>query len=303
MSAPAPAVLPETALFRDATELLFALAEGRRTGERTAPPVPPRHFVRDADEAHRIALEGPAPIVGMSLDDLLDCARMDHPAAGDLAAFFAVHRGFLTLMAPPGIARLTDLRGRRVAVDTDTGYASALFAILRREGLERGRDYEVVYAGATNLRFQKLVDGAFDATLLGAPFTRLAEARGFVPLRSVIDAMGGYQAIVLCARRPWLAGHGAAARAVADSLSQTLAWARSPENRARRDALMGELLPGCPATVRTAILEDLFGRKSQFVCAARPDPADVAVVRDLFNAGRGTALTATDLERLWAALP
>lgn len=295
--------LPETALFRDATEILFALAEGRRAGERGAPPVPPRHFVRDADEAHRIALEGPAPIVGMSLDDLLDCARMDHPAAGDLAAFFAVHRGFLTLMAAPGITRLTDLRGRRVAVDTDTGYASALFAILHREGLERGRDYEVVYAGATNLRFQKLVDGAFDATLLGAPFTRLAEARGFVPLRSVIDAMGGYQAIILCARRPWLAGHGAEARAVADSLSQTLDWARRPENRARRDALVGELLPGSPAAVRAAILEDLFGPKSQFVCAARPDPADVAVVRDLFNAGRGTALTATDLERLWADLP
>lgn len=295
--------LPEVALFRDATELLFALAEGRRAGETAAPPAPPRHFVKDADEAHRIALEGPAPIVGMSLDDLLDCALMDHPAAGELAAFFAVHRGFLTLMAAPGIARVTDLRGRRVAVDTDTGYASALFEILRREGLERGRDYDVVHAGATNLRFQKLVDGAFDATLLGAPFTRLAEARGFVPLRSVIDAMGGYQAIVLCARRPWLAGHGAEARAVGESLSQTLDWARRPENRARRDALMGDLLPGCSASVRAGILEDLFGPQSQFVCAALPDPADVAVVRDLFNAGRGTALTTDDLERLWADLP
>lgn len=297
------ALLPTIALFRDATELLFALAEGRRAGEPDAPPVPPRHFVADADEAHRIALEGPAPIVGMSLDDLMDCARMAHPAAGELRAFAAVHRGFLTLMAAPGITRLSDLKGRRVAVDTDTGYASALFEILAREGLARGRDYDVVYAGATNLRFQKLVDGAFDATLLGAPFTRLAAARGFVPLCSVIDALGGYQAIVLVAHRSWLAAHGAQARAVAESLSVTLAWARDPANQRRRDALLGDLLPGCPAPVRAAVAEDLFGPGSDFLCTPRPTAEDVTVVLDLFNAGRGTALGPADVDALWADLP
>lgn len=107
-------------------------------------------------------------------------------------------------MARPEIKSVADLKGKRIAVDTDTGYASALFEILRRNGLERGRDFEVVYAGATNLRYDKLLRSEFDATLLGAPFTRLAMRQGYNSLGTVIDALGGYQAVVLAARRPWL---------------------------------------------------------------------------------------------------
>lgn len=176
----------EVALFRDATEALFSLADRRRASDPSAPWVPRRRFVVDADEAHRIAFEGPSPIVGMSLDDLLECSRSGHPNAGELAAFLGVHRGFLHLMASPGIGSIAALRGRRVAVDTDTGYASALFEMLRRTGLERRRDFEVVYAGATNLRYEKLLRGEFDATLLGAPFIRLAMRQGYPSLGTVI---------------------------------------------------------------------------------------------------------------------
>ncbi|MEW6258062.1 MAG: hypothetical protein AB1592_19075 [Pseudomonadota bacterium] len=291
--------LPTVALFRDATETLFALAEGRRANEPDAPLVPQRHFVRDADEAHRIALEGPDPIVGMSLDDLLVCRRMSHPAASELVAFCAVHRGFLRLMSAPGLTRIADLRGRRIAVDTDTGYAAALFEILRREGLARGRDYEVVYAGATNVRFQKLVAGGFDATLLGTPFSRLAQARGFNALGRVVDALGGYQAIVLCGRRSWLDAHMAQADAVALCLTQTLAWARAAAHQGCRDALLRETLPGCPAPVLQAIADDLFGPDSDMVVGRYPDPKDIAVVTSLFNASRGTSLGASDVACAW----
>lgn len=295
-----PLNLPEVALFRDATETLFALAEGRRATDPQAPPVPPRHFVRDADEAHRIALEGPAPIVGMSLDDLLACRGMDHPSAQTLVGFFAVHRGFLHLMAAPDITSLEDLRGKRIAVDTDTGYARALFEILRRAGLERPRDYDVVHAGATDVRFQKLSAGAFDATLLGTPFTRLAELRGFRPLCSVIEALGGYQAIVLCARRSWLEAHRAQARAVTQCLTETLQWARSDANRARRGTLLREVLPGCPDAVQQLIVEDLFGASSAFVSDGLLQPSDVAVVLSLYNASQGTALDDRDVRAAWA---
>lgn len=292
--------LPEVALFRDATETLFALAEGRRATDPQAPPAPPRHFVRNADEAHRIALEGPSPIVGMSLDDLLACRDMDHPAAPTLVGFFAVHRGFLSLMAAPDITRLEDLRGRRVAVDTDTGYASALFEILRRAGLERERDYDVVYAGATDVRFQKLSAGAFEATLLGTPFTRFAELRGFRPLCSVIEALGGYQAIVLCARRSWLEAHRSQARAVTQCLTETLQWARSDANEARRDALLRALLPGCPDAVQQSIAVDLFGPHSAFLPDGVLQPSDVAVVLSLYNASRGAALDEREMQAAWA---
>ncbi|TCT01080.1 ABC transporter substrate-binding protein [Aquabacter spiritensis] len=290
----------DIALFRDATETLFAIADLRRADNPAAPAVPRRTFVRDADEAHRLALEGPAPLVGMSLDDLLDCARSQHPAAGELVAVAGVHRGFLDLMAAGGIARIADLKGRRIAVDTDTGYASALFEMLRREGLTRGRDYEVVYAGATNLRYEKLRAGAFDATLLGAPFTRLAKRAGFVSLGSVIGALGGYQAIVLVARRSWLTANGAAAQATVACLLRTLAFARDPAQAPTVAAYVGRSL-GLDASAASAVTDDLFGLRSEFLPDGRMRDADVAVVLDLFNASRASNLAMTDVRALFDA--
>jgi ABC-type amino acid transport substrate-binding protein len=289
---------PEVALFRDATEVLFAVAERRRAADPGAPWVPRRHFVKDADEAHRIAFEGPNPIVGMSLDDLLDCSRSSHPNSGQLRAFTGVHRGFLSLMAAPEIRSVGDLKGKRVAVDTDTGYASALFEILRRKGLERSRDFEVVYAGATNRRYEKLLRGEFDATLLGAPFTRLAMRQGYRSLGTVIEALGGYQAVVLVARRPWLAANKDLAQAVASCLSETFRWACLPENRETVIAYVSEILGGLDRPAAQQVARDLFGPMSEFLPDGRMRPEDTAVVVDLFNASRGTALTQETVTKL-----
>ncbi len=291
------------ALFRDATEVLFAVAERRRALDPKAPWIPRRYFVKDADEAHRIAFEGPNPIVGMSLDDLIECSRSSHPNAGQLVAFAGVHRGFLHLMAAPAIKSIADLKGKRIAVDTDTGYASALFEILRRKGLERGRDFEVVYAGATNLRYEKLLRGEFDATLLGAPFTRLAMRQDYRSLGTVIDALGGYQAIVLVARRPWLAENEERACAVAACLSETFKWASLPENRERVEAYMGEILGGLDAPAAREVVQDLFGSKSEFLSDGRMRDTDAQVVINLFNASRGTALTEETVARLMYICP
>ncbi len=268
----APAAGPGVglAMFRDATETLFALAAARGR------PVPSRHFVADADEAHALALDGPVPIVAMSLDDVLECRRMDHPAAGSLVAFHGVHRGFLQLVARPGIATIGDLRGRRVAVDTDSGYARALYAILTRHGIRD--EVEIVYAGATNLRYDKLVAGQFDATLLGAPFTLMARRQGHAVLGSVIGALGGYQAIVLAAQRDWLAAHPDTAAAVTDCLAETIAWGRADPDRA--GALLGD----------AELARVLFGPTGEFLADGRIDPADARVVVDLFNATTGSTV-------------
>jgi ABC-type nitrate/sulfonate/bicarbonate transport system substrate-binding protein len=279
------------ALFCDATEVLFSIADRRRELDAEAPWVPRRHFVMDANEAHRIALEGTHPIVGMSLDDLLECSCSSHPKASELVAFMGVHRGFLRLMGSRKIEKISDLKGRRVAVDTDTGYASALFEMLRQHGLERGRDFEVVYAGATNLRYSKLIQGEFDATLLGAPFTRLAVRQGFPTLGAVIDAFGGYQAIVLVARRPWLAENAPVARAVATCLHQAFGWAARPENRKTVESFIRDSMPGIEPAAIDQIREDLFGSSTEFLTDGRLREADTRVVIDLFNASRGAAVT------------
>lgn len=288
----------EVALFRDAMEVLFSIADRRRDLDAGAPWVPRRHFVMDANEAHRIAFEGPCPMVGMSLDDLLECSRSSHPSASDLVAFMGVHRGFLRLMASRNIKKISDLKGRRVAVDTDTGYASALFEILRQHGLERGRDFEVVYAGATNLRYDKLVRGEFDATLLGAPFTQLAIRQGYPSLGAVIDALGGYQAVVLVARRPWLAENAPIACAVTACLHQAFQWAAQAENREMAESFMRDSMPAAELAAVGQVSEDLFGSSTEFLTDGRMREADTRVVIDLFNASRGAAVTQQTIRRL-----
>src|SRR4051794_15907350 len=88
----------------------------------------------------------------------------------DLQILRAVDRGGrLTLVGGPAVERAADLAGRRFGVDVPTsGFAYVGFTLLRRAGLERGEDYEVVPAGSTPKRRRLLMDGAFEATLLNA---------------------------------------------------------------------------------------------------------------------------------------
>jgi ABC-type nitrate/sulfonate/bicarbonate transport system substrate-binding protein len=114
----------------------------------------------------------------------------------------AVDRGGrLSLVAAPGIEGPTDLAGRRFAVDVPTsGFAFVGFALLRRAGLEAGRDYEVVTAGATPRRRQLLADGAFEATLLNAGHEARAVRAGASVLGVVSDVVRPYLGTVLATR-------------------------------------------------------------------------------------------------------
>jgi ABC-type nitrate/sulfonate/bicarbonate transport system substrate-binding protein len=120
----------------------------------------------------------------------------------DLQILRAVDRGGrLSLVGAPGIERLEDLRGRRFAVDVPTsGFAYVGFALLGRAGLEAGRDYEVVTAGATPRRRLGLAEGQFDATLLNAGHEARAVRAGAHLLGVVSDVVQPYLGTVLATR-------------------------------------------------------------------------------------------------------
>jgi hypothetical protein len=254
----------DMALFNDATEVVWKVAD--HLHDRGLAGVPPRRrFVHDADEAHRLCLEGTAPVLGMSLDDVLDCVLSDHPNAADVAAFAGVHRGFLSLMADPAIDSVAELRGKKVAVDTYSGYASALFDILKSAGLDHRHDVMVTLAGATNLRFEKLIEGRFSATLLGSPFDILAEAQGFKRLVRVLDLLKAYQGVVFAARRSWLDRHAEEARALLACFHLALGWAMDRDNRPAVRALLGKALSiGVEDGCLDAIVDRLFGAGTEF---------------------------------------
>jgi ABC-type nitrate/sulfonate/bicarbonate transport system substrate-binding protein len=120
----------------------------------------------------------------------------------DLQILRAVDRGGrLSLVGAPGIEALQDLKGRRFAVDVPTsGFAFVGFALLSRAGLEPGRDYEVVTAGATPRRRLGLAEGQFDATLLNAGHEARAVRAGAHVLGVVSDVVRPYLGTVLATR-------------------------------------------------------------------------------------------------------
>jgi len=120
----------------------------------------------------------------------------------DLEIVRAVDRGGrLSLVGAPGIDAPRALAGRRFAVDVPTsGFAFVGFELLRRAGLEAGRDYEVITAGATPRRRQLLADGAFEATLLNAGHEARAARSGAHVLGVVSDVVRPYLGTVLATR-------------------------------------------------------------------------------------------------------
>lgn len=288
------------ALFFDATETAYRVADHLYRKDPAAYPQPPtREFVTDADDAHERLLSGANPIVGMSLDDVVSLVDGDDPRADDLVVIAGVHTGFLQLITEPQIVDVGQLRSQKVAVDTDTGYASALFDILQRSGLQRDADYTVMYAGATNVRYDELLHGDFQATLLGAPFTDLALSKGYRSQGSVREELGGYQGVVLVAKQSWLTGHAQAARKAVASLVGAEQWAMKPVNRDEVLAVVAQAVPGLvDPTAVEAVTETLFGPASEYQPDGRLSREGINSVAGLYNASRGrnrTVESVTDM--------
>lgn len=291
-SATIPAI--EVAQFKDATEIVWKVADYLYAAKLGGAP-PTRRFVADANEAHSLSLSGAVPVVGMSFDDVLDCARSGDANAGQITAFYGVHRGFLSLISQGGIDGVGALRGRSIAVDTYSGYASALFEILAGAGLDYETDVTVVLAGATNLRFAKLLNGDFAATLLGTPFDLLAQAQGFRSLAGMVASLGGYQGLMLAAHRSWLDRNGDSARALTAVFAHALAWAGRTENR---PALRGILRSGLAVPASDAVIDQvadrLFGPTTEFCPPGTVSRSDLTVVRTLFAKYRNADLSGFD---------
>jgi ABC-type nitrate/sulfonate/bicarbonate transport system substrate-binding protein len=166
----------------------------------------------------------------------------------DLQILRAVDRGSrLSLVGAPAIEQAADLKGGRFAVDVPTsGFAFVGFALLRAAGLEAGRDYEVVTAGATPRRRQLLATGEFEATLLNAGHEARAVRAGAHVLGVVSDVVRPYLGSVLATRadvdtpavRSLLAAWDEAERAVVrpESREQVLALLAAQPDTDRQTA-------------------------------------------------------------------
>jgi ABC-type nitrate/sulfonate/bicarbonate transport system substrate-binding protein len=202
----------------------------------------------------------------------------------DLEILRAVDRGGrLSLVGAPGVDTLEALAGRRFAVDVPTsGFAFVGFELLRRAGLEAGRDYEVVTAGATPRRRQLLADGAFEATLLNAGHEARAARSGAHVLGVVNDVVRPYLGTVLATRAGVDTPALSALLAAWDDAERAVL---APENRAEVISLLAcqpDTDDDIAAQMYATLLDPLHG-----ICAGGDvDPAAFEAVLRL-RAGQG----------------
>jgi ABC-type nitrate/sulfonate/bicarbonate transport system substrate-binding protein len=177
----------------------------------------------------------------------------------DVKAFFSVdYSNWLTLAGRSGITRVEDFRGKTLAVDAPTsGFAYVLYEVLHRHGLELGVDYKVVSIGGGAQRFQSLIAGTVDGTLLNNGFEIRAQAAGRPLFETVFDIADAYQGSVAASMTAWLDGHSDAAVRFTRAFYAATRWSFDPANRS--EAI--QLLMSQPNTTQ-ALAERLYAAQT-----------------------------------------
>jgi ABC-type nitrate/sulfonate/bicarbonate transport system substrate-binding protein len=181
---------------------LYAEA-GLEVTSRRVPSSPALMSALGAGELN-IALTSPDNIANYRFNG----AHPNEPGS-DLRIIRAVDQGgSLSLVSRRGIASVHELRGATLAVDVkDSGFAFMAYEILAGADLFPGSDYEVREFGGTPLRFESLIDGAIDVTILNAGFDYRAEREGCVRVGSPADSVPDYLSTVLAAAGAWIDGN------------------------------------------------------------------------------------------------
>jgi len=190
----------------------------------------------------------------------------------------------LSLVARPGVAGVAGLQGLRLAVDAQTtGFAFVAHELLAQAGLVgsagavngtgidvgTGTDtgtgtgpqqlpVQMVSAGGTAQRYQQLVQGRFDATLLRPPYERLAQRQGFAVLARGTDAAPHYLGTVGVVRAPWAQAHPQAVMGFMRAYRDALHWLQQPGHRAQAQALLQQQFPALLGPDAALVLADLL---------------------------------------------
>lgn len=160
----------------------------------------------------------------------------------------------LGLFVRPSISSIKALTGARIAVDApDSGFAFVLYAILRLNGLERGRQYDVVTLGGTAQRYAALLQNGTDATLLSAGFDVRAAAAGFPELASVNQLARPYLGSIIEGSERWMRANRAVVVAFLRGYYKALQWTLAPANQDEATALLSAPAQGIDAKLAAAL--------------------------------------------------
>lgn len=182
---------------------------------------------RSSDEQFGALVAGGVDAVVTSMDNVIGWNRRAGPR--DFRVVAQIERTTpLTVVARPPLRNVQDLRGANLLVDApDNGFVIALRAMLCDAGVASDA-VRLTPAGGVKERFDALMAGQGDATLLGPPFDSMAQAAGLACIASVQDMYADFP------------GQGVVVRQGAAN-AKVAAWLRALERARQRVSESAEL--------------------------------------------------------------
>lgn len=151
-----------------------------------------------SDAQFEALVAGEADAVVTAMDNVIGWNRRAGPR--DFRVVAQVERTTpLALIGAPGRKNMADLHGANLLVDAvDNGFVIALRAMLRTAGIDENT-CRLTPAGGVTERYEALLAGRGDATLLGQPFAGQAVEAGLTQIASVQQVWPGFpgQGIVM----------------------------------------------------------------------------------------------------------
>jgi len=195
----------------------------------------------------------------------------------DLIAVMGVDNGFLSVVAARTVVTMADLRQHKLAVDSlNTGFAFVLRELLHANGVAES-EVTIVRAGATELRFQGLVAGSYDATLLRTPFDILAAEHGFHVLATA-DTLGPYLGTSGIVRKSWARSHEATLIGFLRAYRSAMQWLGDPANRGVAEALLVANIRDMTPALATRAAETLLAERGGLLRNLEIDPQALRTV-------------------------
>jgi len=136
--------------------------------------------------------------------------------------------------------KLEDLRGKTIMIDAPTGITKIYVERMLVPHHVDPSTVDYVYAGATGARFNALMSGAVDATILLPPFSFSAEERGYSNLGLVADYAGDLPFTGAAVNTNWASKNPDALRRFLDAHNKSVQWFLDSNNRQEAIDIMVE---------------------------------------------------------------
>jgi NitT/TauT family transport system substrate-binding protein len=142
--------------------------------------------------------------------------------------------------AKPQYKRIEDLRGKTIMIDAPTGITKIYVERMLVPHNVQPSTVDYVFAGATGARFNALMSGAIDATILLPPFSLSAEEKGYSNLGLVADYAKDLPFAGAAVNMNWASKNPDMLRRFLQAHNESMRWFLDPKNRQEAIDIMVE---------------------------------------------------------------